>query len=77
MNIDYGFFQLFRALKCLHDHKNESALGEEQPALEQKLPSSNYSLLRNLSVHPHCYQERRVRRERFDFGTATTCQCSD
>ena len=77
MNIDYGFFQLFRALKTLRDHKIESVLGEEQPALEQKLPYINYSLLKNLSVHQHCYQERQARHERFDFGTAATCQCAD
>jgi hypothetical protein len=45
MNTDYGFFQLFGALKSLRDYKSKLALGEERPAIYQKLPQVNYSLL--------------------------------
>jgi len=78
MNIDYGFFQLFRALKSLRDNRTEPALGEERAAnCEQELPHINYSLLRNLTVHEHQYQQRRFRSERFHLGIATTWQCPD
>jgi hypothetical protein len=75
MNTDYGFFQLFRALKSLRDYKIELALGEERPAIYQKLPQINYSLLRSLPVQQQCYRE--LRWEHFDLGNATTCQCPD
>jgi hypothetical protein len=75
MNTDYGFFQLFRALKSLRDYKIELALGEERPTIYQKLPQINYSLLRSLPVHQQRY--RGLCWEHFDLGIATICQCPD
>ena len=77
MNTDYGFFQLFRALKSLRDNQIEPALAEERSAVEEALPHINYALLRNLPVHQQRYQQPRFRWERFDLGVARTCQCSD
>jgi hypothetical protein len=75
MNIDYGFFQLFRALKSLRDNQTEPPLGEERSAIEEKLPHINYGLLTSLPFHRHRYQQPPFRSERFDLGRATTCQC--
>ena len=75
MNIDYGFFQLSKALKSLRDYKIELALGEERAAIYQKLPQINYSLLRSLPVHQQRYRE--LCWEHFDLGIATTCQWPD
>jgi hypothetical protein len=78
MNIDYGFFHLFRALKSLRDNQTEPSLGDERAAnCEQKLPNINYSLLRNLAIHQHRYQQPPFRSELFDLGIAATCQCPD
>jgi hypothetical protein len=77
MNIDYGFFQLFSVLKSLRDNRAEAALSEQRAAIGQKVPHINYSLLRNLPVHQHRYQQPRSRRERFGLGIAATCQCPD
>lgn len=78
MNIDYGFFHLFKALKSLRDKKTEPALAEERAAnCEQKLPHIDYSELRSLTVHEHRYQQHPFRSERFHLGIATTCQCPD
>jgi hypothetical protein len=71
MNIDYGFFQLFRALKSLRDNKTGPALGEEGTAIEQKLPHVNYSLLRSLTVHQYRYQQPRFVRSVFILGLRT------
>jgi hypothetical protein len=75
MNTDYGFFQLFRALKSLRDYRIELALGEERPAICQKLPQVNYSLLRSLPVHQQRCRE--LRSEHFDLGIAAACQCPE
>jgi hypothetical protein len=75
MNVDYGFSQLFTALKALRD--NEPAWGEEGSVIEQKLPHINYSLLRSLNVHQYRYQQSSFRPECFHLGIATTCQCLD
>jgi hypothetical protein len=72
MNIDYGFFQLFRALKSLRDNKIGPESGEERSAIEQKLPHINYSLLRSVTVHQYRYQWPPFRSERFPVGMATT-----
>ena len=74
MNIDYGFFQLFRALKSLRDKEIEPALGEAGSAIEQKLPHINYSLLKNLPVHQYRYERPPFRSECFQLGIATSCQ---
>jgi hypothetical protein len=50
-------------------------LGEERPAIYQKLPQINYSLLRSLPVHQQRY--RGLCWEHFDLGIATICQCPD
>jgi hypothetical protein len=68
MNTDYGFFQLFRALKSLRDNKTGPALGEEGSAIEQKLPHIDYSLLRSLTVRQYRYQQPPFRSERFHLG---------
>lgn len=75
MNTDYGFFQLSRALKSLRDYQIELAMGEEGPAIYQKLPQINYSLLRSLPAHQQRYRE--LRWKHFDLGIATTCQSPD
>jgi hypothetical protein len=77
MNIDYGFFHLFRALNALRDNKTERARGEGRAAIEQKLPHVNYSLLRNLTIYHHRYQQPCFRSQRFHLGIAATCQCPD
>ena len=70
MNTDYGFFQLFRALKSLRDSQNKSRFCEESSEVEEGLPQINYSLLTSLPVHQQRYQQNSFRRERFDFGIA-------
>ncbi|MBV9874477.1 MAG: hypothetical protein JO025_07090 [Verrucomicrobia bacterium] len=69
MNVDYGFSQLFTALKSVRD--NDAAWVEEGSVIEQKLPHINYSLLRSLNVHQYRYQPSAVRPERFHIGIAT------
>ena len=68
MNIDYGFFQFFSALKSVRDNKTERALGEGRAAIEQKLPQIDYSLLRSLTVHQYRYQRPRFVRTVFILG---------
>ena len=70
MNTDYGFFQLFRALKSLRDNKNESAFCDEPSEVEEALPPIKYSLLTSLPVLPPRCQQNSFRWERFDFGIA-------
>jgi hypothetical protein len=77
MNTDYGFFQLFRAVKSLRDNQTKPALCEERPTVEEKLPQINYSLLRSLPVHQQRYRQHPFRWERSDLGIARTCQCAD
>ena len=77
MNTDYGFFQLFRALKSLRDNQTESALAVERSAVEEALPHINYALLRSLPVHQQRYEQPRFRWERFYLGIVRTCQCPD
>jgi len=72
MNTDYGFFQLFRALKSLRDYQIELALDAEPPAIYQKLPQINYSLLRSLPVHQQRHRE--LCWKHFDLRIANTCQ---
>ena len=77
MNTDYGFFQLFRALKSLRDNKNKSRFCEELSEVEERLPHINYSLLTSLPVHQRCYQQNRFRWKRFVFGIAASTACPD
>jgi hypothetical protein len=58
MNTDYGFFQLFRALKSLRDNQNKSRFCEEPSEVEEVLPQINYWLLTSLPVHQQRYTNR-------------------
>ena len=77
MNTDYGFFQLFRALKSLRDNKDKSSCCEEPSEVEERLPQINCCLLTSLPVHQERYQTTSFRWERFDFGIAATSACPD
>jgi hypothetical protein len=77
MNTDYGFFQLFRALKSLRDNKNKSGFCDEPSEVEERLPQINYCLLTSLPVHQQRYQQNSIRWERFDFGIAASTACPD
>jgi hypothetical protein len=70
MNTDYGFFQLFRALKSLRDNQNKSRFCEEPSEVEEVLPQINYWLLTSLPVHQQRYQQSSFRWERLDSGIA-------
>src|SRR5579864_5174503 len=77
MNTDYGFFQLFRALKSLRDNKNKWRFCEEPSGVEEGLPQINYWLLTSLPVHQQRNQQNSFRWERFDFGVAACTACPD
>jgi hypothetical protein len=77
MNTDYGFFQLFRALKSLRDNKNKWGFPEERSEVEEGLPQINYRLLTSLPVHQQRYQQNSFRWERFDFGVTAGTACPD
>jgi hypothetical protein len=77
MNTDYGFFQLFRALKSLRDNKNKSGFCDEPSEVEERLPQINYCLLTSLPVHQQRCQQSSIRWERFDFGIAASTACPD
>jgi hypothetical protein len=77
MNTDYGFFQLFRALKSLRDNENKSRFCDEPSEVEERLPHINYSLLTSLPVHQQRYQQNPFRWERFYFGIAVGAACPD
>jgi hypothetical protein len=71
MNIDYGFFHLFKALKSLQDNKPESGLPESRSQVDVKLPQIDYSLLTSQCVPEQRYQQRALRWDRFGLQTAT------
>ena len=73
MNTDYGFFQLFRALKSLRDNRIEPALGEVRPEVEEKLPQINFSLLTSLPGHQRRFQRHPVPCRCLDLWIAPTC----
>jgi hypothetical protein len=77
MNTDYGFFQLFRALKSLRDNKNKWRFCEKPSEVEEGLPQINYWLLTSLPVHQQRYQQNSFRWERCDFGVTAGTACPD
>ena len=71
MNIDYGFFHLFKALKSLQSNKPESTLPESRSQVELKLPPIDYPLLTSQPDSEQCCQQRALRWDRFGLQTAT------
>jgi hypothetical protein len=70
MNIDYGFFHLFKALQSLPENKTKSAFPEPRSEVEVKLPQIDYSQLTHQPFpEQHC-QQRALRWDRFNLQTA-------
>jgi glutaredoxin-related protein len=70
MNIDYGFFHLFKALQSLRPDKTQSALPESRSEVEVTLPKINYSLLGSQPVQQRRCQQRALRWQQFELMNA-------